>query len=127
MRLTLVFCLCAIGFAQQTPPARGGRGGTPSLPNTQWVKLFNGVDLTGWEPVGAEKWVVEDGVIHGYAVSKAYGYLQTAKDYKDFQLSLRFKCVGNGNSGVFFHTRFKPGTVTKVKIPIRYTGNYPKY
>jgi hypothetical protein len=39
-----------------------------------------------------------------------YGYLQTDKDYKDFQLSLRFKCVGDGNSGVFFHSEFKPGT-----------------
>lgn len=27
----------------------------------------------------------------------------------------------------FSQWRFKPGTVTKVKIPIRYTGNYPKY
>ena len=114
MRLTLIFCLIAIAFAQQPPrlaPARGGRGANPSLPNTQWVKLFNGVDLTGWDPVGKEKWIVENGVIHGYAASNAYGYLQTAKDYKDFQLSLRFRCVGNGNSGVFFHTRFKPGTV----------------
>src|SRR5437867_1668478 len=84
VRLTLFFCLTTIAFAQQAPPpgaagasGRSGRGGgNPSLPNTQWVKLFNGVDLTGWEPVGAEKWVVENGVIHGYAVTNAYGYLQ---------------------------------------------------
>ena len=83
----------------------------PKLPNNQWVQLFNGVDLTGWEPVGQEKWTVEDGVLHGHTVTKDYGYLQTNKDYKDFQLSLRFKCVGDGNSGVFFHTAFTPGTV----------------
>ena len=41
---------------------------------------------------------------------KEYGYLKTAKSYKDFQLSLKFKCVGDGNSGVFFHVDFKPGT-----------------
>jgi len=35
----------------------------------------------------------------------------TEKDYKDFWLSLRFKCEADGNSGVYFHTRFKPGTV----------------
>src|SRR2546427_2211971 len=28
----------------------------------------------------------------------------------DFHLSLRFKCEADGNSGVFFHTDFKPGT-----------------
>jgi hypothetical protein len=35
----------------------------------------------------------------------------TEKDYKDFWLSLRYKCEDKGNSGVYFHTRFKPGTV----------------
>jgi hypothetical protein len=80
------------------------------LPNEQWVSLFNGKDLSGWNQVGKEKWSVEDGMVHGKAVTKEYGYLETAKDYKDFHLSLRFKCVGDGNSGVFVHTRFKAGT-----------------
>jgi hypothetical protein len=82
----------------------------PKLPNEQWVQLFNGTDLTGWDPVGKEKWTVEDGIIHGTTLTSDYGYLQTVKDYKDFHLALRFKCVGDGNSGVFFHTRFKAGT-----------------
>ena len=80
------------------------------LPNEQWVQLFNGTDLTVWDPVGKEKWTVEDGIIHGSTLTSDYGYLQTTKDYKDFHLALRFKCVGDGNSGVFFHTRFKAGT-----------------
>jgi hypothetical protein len=80
------------------------------LPNEQWVSLFNGTDLNGWDKVGSEKWEVRDGEIHGQAVTKEYGYLQTVKKYKDFHLSIRFKCVGDGNSGVFFHTAFKPGT-----------------
>ena len=64
------------------------------------------------DSVGAESWTVEeDGVLHGKGLTKAYGYLETDKDYKDFQLSLRFKCVGDGNSGVFFHTAFKPNSV----------------
>src|ERR1700761_2333133 len=81
------------------------------LPGEDWVSLFNGVDLTGWTKVGQESWTVEDNVIHGKGLTAAYGYLETDKDYKDFQLSLRFKCVGDGNSGVFFHTGFKPGSV----------------
>jgi hypothetical protein len=80
------------------------------LPNEQWVQLFNGTDLAGWDQVGKEKWTVEDGIIHGSTLTSDYGYLQTTKDYKDFHLALRFKCVGDGNSGVFFHTRFKAGT-----------------
>jgi hypothetical protein len=81
------------------------------LPGEDWISLFNGTDLTGWTKVGNESWTAEDGVIHGKGLTSAYGYLETEKDYKDFQLSLRFKCVGDGNSGVFFHTEFKPGSV----------------
>jgi hypothetical protein len=83
----------------------------PKLANEQWVELFNRKDLAGWVNIGKEKWEVQsDGSIQGMAVTKEYGYLQTEKKYRDFQLSLSFKCIGTGNSGVFFHTDFKPGT-----------------
>jgi hypothetical protein len=82
----------------------------PKLPGEDWVALFNGKDLVGWVEVGKEKWEVQDGVIHGQAVTKAYGYLRTEKQYKDFQLSMRFRCIGDGNSGLFFHADFRPGT-----------------
>lgn len=81
-----------------------------NVPGEDWVNLFNGKDLSGWNPVGKESWTVEDGLIHGRGLTKDYGYLQTDRSYRDFQISLRFKCVGDGNSGVFFHTAFKPGT-----------------
>jgi len=103
-RLAILLALPVI-FLAQTPK------GKELLPNEQWVRLFNGKDLTGWTKVGNESWTVEDGVIHGKGVSEKYGYLMTEKDYKDFWLSLRFKCEADGNSGVYFHTRFKPGTV----------------
>lgn len=89
----------------------------PKLPGEDWVALFNGKDLTGWVEVGKEKWSAEDGVIHGIAVTKEYGYLKTAKNYKDFHLFLRFKCEGDGNSGVFFRVAFKPGTPEVIQGP----------
>jgi hypothetical protein len=82
----------------------------PKQPGEDWVSLFNGNDLSGWTKIGKESWTVENGLIHGKGLTKDYGYLQSEKPYKDFQLSVRFKCVGDGNSGVFFHTAFKPGT-----------------
>ena len=82
----------------------------PKLPGQDWVQLFNGKDLSGWVEVGKEKWTVENGELRGQAVTKDYGYLKTAKSYKDFHFSVKFKCVGDGNSGVFFHVDFKPGT-----------------
>ena len=98
--------LACVGAANaQTPPNR------PAFPGEQWVQLFNGKDLTNWVEVGKEKWTIEDGVIHGQGVTNAYGYLRTEKKYKDFWLSIRFKCEADGNSGVYIHTEFKEGTV----------------
>ncbi len=78
----------------------------------EWKQLFNGTDLTGWNKIGNEKWVVEDGAIYGEGVTEEYGYLATDKTYTDFHLSLRFKCEASGNSGVYIHTAFEPGTAT---------------
>ncbi len=75
-----------------------------------WVSLFNGKDLSGWKKVGNEKWVVEDGTIYGAGITKEYGYLVTDKNYQDFNLSLRFKCEADGNSGVYIHTKFEGDT-----------------
>lgn len=110
-RIALVLLLAAACSMAQ------GRRQRPRLPGEDWVALFNGKDLTGWTEVGHEKWVVEDGTIHGYAVTKQYGYLRTEKDYKDFDLTLRFKCEGDGNSGVFFRAEFKPGTADVTQGP----------
>jgi hypothetical protein len=88
------------------------------VPGEDWESLFNGKDLKGWVQIGHERWEVADGTIHGIAVTKEYGYLQTEKSYKDFQMSMRFKCEGEGgNSGVFFHVWFKPGTADVSKGP----------
>lgn len=103
-KLVVLFLLCSLGLFAQN------RRNRPVLPGEDWVQLFNGKDLSGWKEVGKEKWTVENGAIHGNAITKSYGYLETDKNYKDFQLALRFKCEGTGNSGVFFHTAFKPGT-----------------
>ncbi len=105
MLRTLLFLLCAANLLAQGP-----RVHIKKLPGEDWAPLFNGKDLNGWVEVGKEKWMVENGTIHGMAVSKDYGYLKTAKNYTDFHLTLKFKCDGDGNSGVFFHSEFKPGT-----------------
>jgi hypothetical protein len=78
----------------------------------EWESLFNGQDLSGWTEIGHEKWVVEDGAIYGEGITEEYGYLATEKTYQDFHLSLRFKCEADGNSGVYLHTAFEPGTAT---------------
>lgn len=107
-RLIVGLALVAISASCGTD---AGAQAKPKIPGNDWIQLFNGTDLAGWTKIGAESWTVEDGLLHGRGLTKAYGYLETEKDYKDFQLSLRFKCVGDGNSGLFFHTGFKPDSV----------------
>ena len=100
LRSSLLLVMAACAFSQISE----------KNPQTEWVSLFNGKDLAGWVNVGKEKWTVENGEIHGVATSKEYGYLQTEKKYQDFEMSVKFKCQGAGNSGLFFHVGFKPGT-----------------
>lgn len=69
------------------------------------VSLFNGKDLTGWNIHGTEKWYVEKGeMVCESGPDKQYGYLSTAKPYKNFTLTLQFKQEANGNSGVFIRS-----------------------
>ena len=108
VRITFILLIALTVFAQQ--PQQRPRQQRPVLPGEDWVSLFNGKDLSGWVQIGKEKWTVENGAIRGQAVTKEYGYLKTEKNYRDFHLALHFKCVGDGNSGVFFHSEFEPGT-----------------
>jgi len=86
-----------------------------SAPAPKWKSLFNGRDLSGWKKVGKEKWVVEDGAIYGEGITEEYGYLATDREYQDFELKLQFKCEASGNSGVYIHTSFEPGTPKVIK------------
>jgi hypothetical protein len=71
----------------------------------QPVSIFNGKDLGNWTIHGTEKWYAENGeLICESGPDKAYGYLSTNKQYKDFILTLQFKQEANGNSGVFFRS-----------------------
>ena len=74
------------------------------------VELFNGRDLSGWEAYGTEKWYVDkDGLlVCESGPDKKYGYLATREYYDDFDLTVEFKQLANGNSGVFFRSFVEP-------------------
>lgn len=75
------------------------------------ITLFNGHDLKGWTKYGNGTWTVKDGIIYGEAAAdKDYSYLATNDYYKDFDLMLRFRQDGDGNSGVFFRSIMEPPT-----------------
>lgn len=70
--------------------------------------LFNGKDLTGWDVYGTELWYVDNGeLVCESGPDKKYGYFGTRKYYDDFDLTLEFKQISDGNSGVFIRSYIK--------------------
>ncbi len=70
--------------------------------------LFNGKDLTGWDLYGTELWYVENGeLVCESGPDKKYGYFGTKKYYDNFDLSVDFMQLANGNSGVFIRSYIK--------------------
>jgi hypothetical protein len=71
-----------------------------------FVKVFNGRDLKGWKvfPKGTGRWEVKDGVLVG---SGALSHLFSERgDYQNIHLRVVAKINENGNSGVYFRTKF---------------------
>lgn len=75
----------------------------------EFLSLFNGKDLTGWEG-DLTLWKVEDGLLVGDSPGiKHNQFLATKKTYGDFELRLEFRLRdGIGNSGVQFRSKRVP-------------------
>ena len=69
-------------------------------------RLFNGKDLTGWEPIGtaASHWVAKDGEM----VNEAHGAnIKTTRNFDDFKLHIEYNCPNEGNSGIYLRGRYE--------------------
>ncbi len=74
-----------------------------------WVPLFDGTSLDGWEKVGNEKsvWEVKEGAICGSGPASML--VCTKGPYRDFRYRAEIKINNHGNSGLYFRTTRKPG------------------
>ncbi len=102
MRCALAITLCAWAAVC------GAADPEPQAPK-EVTPLFNGKDLTGWEPFledngDPEKvWTVKDGVLR--CEGKPAGYIRTRDAYKDYVLIVEYRWPEDGgNSGVLVHT-----------------------
>jgi hypothetical protein len=68
--------------------------------------LFNGKDLTGWEPDKAANnhWKVQDGAL---ANEKKGANLRTTRKFDDFKLHFECDCQEGSNSGVYLRGRYE--------------------
>jgi hypothetical protein len=82
--------------------------GTSCAADENWVPLFDGKSLDGWEKVGAEKshWEVSDGAIQGSGPASML--VCTKGPYKNFRYRAEIKINDRGNSGLYFRTTRKP-------------------
>jgi len=71
------------------------------------VALFNGKDLTGWEPIGNpanSHWLVQDGLL----VNTTRGAnLKSTAAYTDFKLHFEVNCPDLANSGFYLRGRYE--------------------
>jgi hypothetical protein len=76
--------------------------------------LFNGKDLTGWQPINntagiarsqaASRWTVKNGEL----VNEAHGSnLRTTRTFDDFKLHLEYNASSGGSGGIFLRGRYE--------------------
>ena len=92
------------GRATAPPPAQPGAlaqvGSTPK----PCVALMGSASNV---PAGSSRWEVVDGLLMPCA--EPTGYLTSDRSYKNFVLSIEFKCGEDANSGVFFRSPQESG------------------
>ncbi len=71
--------------------------------------IFNGKDLSGWEPFGSgnhakNNWVAKDGILLNM---EGGANLRTTSKFEDFKLHVEFNCPEEGNSGIYLRGRYE--------------------
>lgn len=109
MRIVAAFPFCLAIFlsaAAAEPPA-----------DPSFTRLFDGKTFTGWEG-NLESFRIEDGAIVGGRLDGPVPrneYLCTKNAYRNFELRLKFKIVGeNVNAGVQFRSERVPNTTEMI-------------
>lgn len=94
-------CLSLIGLLSNT-----------TLHGDEWLLMFNGKDLSGWEAnVQPESFTVQDGILRIQAIGPYRAHLFYLGDhagklerFKNFELEATVRAEPNSNGGIFVHT-----------------------
>jgi Domain of Unknown Function (DUF1080) len=84
--------LLLVGFVAISYPQQACSQGA------EWIALFDGKTLDGWDQIGDANWRVSDGTL---VADKGNGFLVSKNTYGDFQLRAEFWVEDDSNSGVF--------------------------
>ena len=84
---------------------------TPTETEDNWIYLFDGKDASGWRSFNGTElpsgWIVEDGCLKSLGKGGDIGgdIVYGAKEFENFELSLKWKISKAGNSGIFYHVQ----------------------
>lgn len=79
--------------------------------NDGWISLFDGKSFAGWTPSdNAETFRIDSGMIIVNGNRSHLYYSGEVKDhkFKNFELKVRAMTTPGSNSGIYFHTEYKP-------------------
>jgi hypothetical protein len=104
MKRMAALCLFVMAAGGLPQAAFAGDVGT----SDEWVSLFNGTDLTGWDG-DPRLWSVKDGAIHGETTPEDPARGNTFCVYRggtfgDFELKIKFR-IQSGNSGIQYRSK----------------------
>ena len=68
------------------------------------IALFNGKDLSGWQALGKNQWVVESGLLKS---PKPGANLVSDQKFTDFKLHVEFRYPEGSNSGIYLRGRYE--------------------
>jgi hypothetical protein len=101
--LSTLAVLC-IGVAAATCSAQDA---AKAITPASHIELFNGKDFTGWtffmrtnaDP--KKTWSIENGLIK--CTGKPTGYMRTIENYRDYKVTVEWRFIKAGNTGVTVH------------------------
>ena len=106
-------------FAQETAQKKKKKGA-----RAEWVQLFDGKTLNGWESFDKGRWRVdENGVVIGEG---PMGHLISNQSYTNLEFKLEVKLNNKGNSGMYIRAAKGPGWPKGYEAQIENTSSDPQ-
>jgi hypothetical protein len=103
-------------------------GGT-AFEQGEWISLFNGKDLTGWEIGGNQSnFQVRNGamVANGPVSHAFYDGPVNNHDFKNFELMVDVMAAPNSNGGIYFHTEFQQSGFPRKGFEVQVNNTYER-
>ena len=118
MKKILLIVFVSLSVACNQTPKKKKVTAEAAPAQNEWIDLFDGVSFKGWHQFNktemSSAWVIEDGamVLPDGTGSGKGNNIVTDKEYTNFELSMEWKIVEGGNSGIFWGVKEGEGYKT---------------